>query len=388
MSTQTPNMGLYLPTIAVDSGLTWEQNINANSSILDGHNHSNGSGNQIGPSGININADLPFNINNATALRSVQFNAQAIPLALAADVGCMYVSGVDLYYNDVNGVQIQITTGGSVNATSSGISSGTASASFVASTLVVNSASNTPANIKGASLLLGNTGVSGSNYLQLSPPSALALNYSITLPALPGSTSFLTMDSSGTMAASTSISGGITGSMIASATVTGSNIASATITGGNIASGTVTPANLSSTGTGTSGSSGSFSTSSTSYVSVTNLSVALSLSSSTRVVVITLQSSNPNPTPTGGVDYSVSIYNSLNSSSIGYLQLLRNGTPIQVANVIGAGSTNGSFGTPSTGYTFYDIPGGTSPTYSIRAAVQQGAQVMLVSNIIMVCYAL
>ena len=198
-------MNLILPTIAVDSGLTWEQAINANSSILDTHNHAAGSGVPINPSGMNINLDLPFNGNNATTLRSVRFTAQVSPLATPTDLGCLYVSGADLYYNDENGNQIQITSGGTVNATSSGISSGTATASFSGSTLVVNSASNTPANVQCASILLGNTGTTNSKYVTISPVNPLAANYAITLPLAPASQKIMTMDASGVITAPYSV---------------------------------------------------------------------------------------------------------------------------------------------------------------------------------------
>ncbi|HEY1646033.1 MAG TPA: hypothetical protein VGF75_06780, partial [Candidatus Saccharimonadales bacterium] len=197
MSVLSPNMSLVLPTIGIDSGLTWEQSVNTNSGILDGHNHSVGSGVQINPSGINMNADLPFNSFNAVTLRSVRFSAQVSPISLPTDIGCIYVSGVDLYYNDINGNQIQITASGLVNATSSGISSGTATASFSSGTLVVNAASNTPANIQGASILIGNTGVANSKFITLSPPSAIPNNYNIVLPPLPAQTNVMTLDTSG-----------------------------------------------------------------------------------------------------------------------------------------------------------------------------------------------
>lgn len=199
MAVQTPNMFLYQPVIAVDSGLTWEQNVNTNSAIIDGHNHSIGSGVQINPSGINLNADLPFNNNNAISLRSSRYLSQPSPIALASDLLCSYFSGVDFYVNDGNGNQIQITSGGTVNATSSGISNGTASASFVSSVLVVDSAPNAPANIQAASFLMGNTGIVGSFYLTLSPPSSLVANYSLVLPSLPPQTNVMILDTSGNM---------------------------------------------------------------------------------------------------------------------------------------------------------------------------------------------
>lgn len=223
----TPNMNLRTPTIGVDSGMTWEQAINYNSGILDTHNHTSGSGVPIPPSGLNMNADLPMQGQNITALRSTRFNAQGSPLAGVADLGCLYVSGVDLYFNDENGNQIQMTSGGSVNATSSGISSGTATASFSASILVVNSASNTPASIKGGSVLIGNTGTSGSNYITLSPPNILAANYSVFLPVLPAQTNVMTLDASGNMASITYDQVG------QNMTVTGANAIAATMTNAN-----------------------------------------------------------------------------------------------------------------------------------------------------------
>ena len=202
--TTSPNMSLLVPTVGVDPGPDWATNLNASLTILDQHNHSPGQGVLINPDGLNINADLPFNNNNATLLRSARFQVQSAPLALASDIGCLYVSGVDLYYNDVNGNQIKMTSGGTVNATSSGISSGTATASFVAGELVVNSAPNTPANIQGASILIGNN-VANSNYVTLSAPNALAADETITLPVVPASTQLLSMTSSGNIAANTQI---------------------------------------------------------------------------------------------------------------------------------------------------------------------------------------
>lgn len=206
MSVVTPNMNLIQPVIGVDSGLVWEYGINANSAVIDNHNHSFGYGVQITPTGININADLPFNGNNLTLVRSTNYLPQPAPLSNVTDVNCVYVSGVDLYYNDGNSNVVKITSGGTVNATSSGISSGTATASFVSSVLVVNAAVNTPANIQAGSILLGNN-VANSKFLTLSPPPSMAANYSLTLPPLPSQTSFLTLDTSGNMIANTTIDG-------------------------------------------------------------------------------------------------------------------------------------------------------------------------------------
>ncbi len=194
MSTVTPNMNLVVSTIGVDSGLLWEQNLNASLTLIDQHNHSPGYGVQINPSGININATLPMNNNALSTIGSLVFQQQSS----LATLNALFV-GVDgnLYFNDGAGdPSIQITAGGVVNATASGIASGTATASFVSSVLVVNAAPTLPANIQGASILLGNNSA-GSKYLTLSPPPAMAANFNLTLPSLPSVQSYLSIDTSG-----------------------------------------------------------------------------------------------------------------------------------------------------------------------------------------------
>lgn len=222
-TTISPNMGLVVPTVGVDPGPDWGNNLNASLIIVDGHNHSPGQGIQITPAGMSINSDLPFGNNNAINLRSVRFQVQGSAISGAADLGCLYLTGADLWFNDENGNQIQMTAGGTVNATSSGISSGSATASFVGGVLVVNAAANTPANIQGASLLLGNN-VASSKYLTLSPPNSMVANYQLNLPNLPSSTSFLTLDTSGNIVGSIPTNQGITGSNLAGNTIDGSKI--------------------------------------------------------------------------------------------------------------------------------------------------------------------
>ena len=196
----SPNMGLPVPVVGQDLGPQWATDNNSCLGAIDSHNHSTGQGVAINPAGMNINSDLTFGGNNATGFRSLRLSVQPSALSLATDLGCLYVSGVDLYYNDESGNQVRITSGGTVNATSSGISSGTATASFVAGVLVVNAASTTPANVQCASILLGNNSA-GTNYATLSPPSALGSNYSLVLPTIPAVKSIMALDASGNMSA-------------------------------------------------------------------------------------------------------------------------------------------------------------------------------------------
>lgn len=239
MSFENPsaNMNMPIPGVSLTSGPTWASDLNASLTILDNHDHSPGNGVKVTPAGIDISTDLAFGSNNALAMRSSRYTPQSSPLALAADLDCTYVSGVDLWYNDGLGNQIQITAGGGVAGTPGSISNLTppASASYVAgsSTFVWQSDVNTPANMDFASAILRNLSVSSFG-LTLGPPLAMGADYSITLPLLPVSQSFITIDNTGSMGASVSTSGGITGSMIAAATITGSNVAPATIAASNL----------------------------------------------------------------------------------------------------------------------------------------------------------
>lgn len=235
----TPLMGLPISIIGVDTGLTWEQNLNSALNRIDQHNHTSGNGNQVLPGGININSDLSFQTQNATDLRTARFIPQSMPITAAApDQNCIYVcvsgGNNELFYNDSEGNQVQLTAGGLVNATASGISSGTASALFISNVLVVNADTNTPANIQGASLLLGNN-VANSKYLTLSPPAAMAADYTLTLPVLPGALSFVSLDTSGNFGVSVAVAGGITASNIAAGTITTTQIAAATVRDSNLA---------------------------------------------------------------------------------------------------------------------------------------------------------
>lgn len=193
-------MGLIIPGVGTEASPTWATDLNASLASIDSHNHSSGQGVQIQPNGMNINADLAFQGNNATLLRSTRFSPQGAVLSGSLDVGCLYVVGNELYYNDVTGGHnVQITSSGSVNATSSGISSGTASAAFSAGVLVVKASSSSGANTLMQSLVLTNSG-NLTNQLTVQAPS-LAASYSLTLPSVPVSTELLQIDTSGNISA-------------------------------------------------------------------------------------------------------------------------------------------------------------------------------------------
>lgn len=240
----TPNMQLPNPVPGMDPGPDYADNLESSLDIIDQHNHSAGQGVLIQPNGINISSDLPFNSNNAVTLRSVRFLSQLSPIPnTAPDVGILYVSGNELWYNDyTGGNQVQITTNGLINATSSGISSGTATAAFSGGVLVVKSSSTSFANVDLQSVVLANAG-NITNQLTLLAPT-LSSSYDLTLPLVPLANSFLQIDTSGNISAGPAIVAGITGSNIAPATIAGSNIAAATITGSNVAATTIAGSNM------------------------------------------------------------------------------------------------------------------------------------------------
>lgn len=222
----SPNMSLREPVPGVEIGPAWANDINYDLSVLDGHNHNPGSGVQITPSGLNISADLPFGDNNATLLRSVIFTNNSGVLSQPADITSLYAAGGNLYYNNLSGTPVQITNGSSVNAGAGsigGLPSGTASVNFSGGIYVFQSATLTPATIDVGSVIIRNTSAS-SNGITLQAPGSLASNYSITLPSLPGTNSFITISSSGNMGTLTQTRG-ITGSMVALNTLTVANAA-------------------------------------------------------------------------------------------------------------------------------------------------------------------
>jgi hypothetical protein len=214
-------MGLTVPEVSVTPGPTYASEVNLSLSVIDQHTHSPGSGVQITPSGLNINSDLPFQNNNATGLRTSRYTPQGAPItgSSSQDVGCVYVAGVDLYYNDGSGNQIRMTQSGGVAGATGSIAGLTAPASAtyvsVSNTFVWQSDVNTAANLDARNLILRNSAASSFG-LTLQPPAAMSGNLALTLPGLPGATSFVTLDSSGNFNGNVPIAGGITRPMQAS----------------------------------------------------------------------------------------------------------------------------------------------------------------------------
>ncbi len=210
----TPNMNLLVPVVGEELAPTWAQDLNISLGTIDGHTHAPGSGVQITPSGLNINASLPFNSNSATGLAFVNFVSQGGGVPTPTN-GSVYRSGVDLFYKDGGGTAIQLTAGGVVNATSSAIDA----ASYI---LRYNGSYPSPAG----------------NAIVLAAPSSLSGVYQFTLPAAPpASTLPLVMGTTGILSTSQ-----ITGAQIsATAGITGSQLANGTISFNQINNSAISP---------------------------------------------------------------------------------------------------------------------------------------------------
>ena len=245
----TPNMTLTLPTVGVTAGPAYATQINAALTVVDGHDHSTGSGVQITPAGININADLSINSMNVTDVKTVRFTAQPSALAgTSPNLAALYVVNDDLYYNDGLGNQVAITASGAVAGAPGNITNLVAPASVTytsggAPNYKFMSTATESANLDAASLLIRNPGVAATYALTLQAPT-LVNNYSVTLPILPASASFLQIDSSGVITATPTLALGITAANLAADAVTTSKILDLNVTNAKIANSTIASSKL------------------------------------------------------------------------------------------------------------------------------------------------
>lgn len=238
----TPNMSLTVPGVGTEAGPQYATEINQDLNLLDAHDHTAGRGIAIVPAAMNINTALTFANNFATNVAGVNLQPQSSTPA----INTVYESGVDLFYVDGNGNNVQLTSGGGVAGSPGNITGLTppASVSYISasSTFVFQSDTNIAANLDVGSVLLRNLTPNSTFALTLSAPAALTNNYNVRLPILPASQSFMTIDNLGNIGAPALYP--LTSADIASATILSSNIAAATILGSNIANATITSANL------------------------------------------------------------------------------------------------------------------------------------------------
>lgn len=209
MSTiNTPYMNLNLPVPTSEPGPQWAVELNAALGLVDSHNHSTGQGAPILAASININSDLAFNNNNLNTVRSMRFQNQGSPLSLPADVTSIYASGGDLWYNNLSGQQVKITSGATLNAGSIGGIGGdyTTSGALELYTSATTSYSFTTdgtqlANMFNGAMKIYRTGTSDFG-VTLQAPSSLSASYILTLlTGLPSSQTALSVSSTGQISA-------------------------------------------------------------------------------------------------------------------------------------------------------------------------------------------
>ena len=377
----SPNMNLPIPVVGVDPGPQWALDIDSCLTLIDSHNHSPGSGVQITPLGLNINADLTFGSNNATNLRSARFTAQSSPLALATDLGCLYESGVDLWYNDGSGNQIRLTQSGSIVGTSGSITGlvSPASASYNAgsSTFIWQSAVNTPANMDAASYILRNLSAN-SKGLTLEPPNAMGSNYSLVLPSLPAQQNIMTLDASGNITAPWNVDNA---TLIVSSNQLQVN--SQGIQTANIANNAVTQAKMeirptgsSTEGTGglaISSTCGSFSTSSQTPIQITNLSVTLTCLGNPIMISLIPDSSG---FPSIFTSQTISNVATQTFSQIIFYVASSEIGRVEVGGHITA-NTNGSFTVPASSCSVICFPGSGTFTFTAKALTDSTSNVFV-----------
>lgn len=363
------NMGLPIPSVGIQSGPDYATNINASLTLVDSHDHSAGKGVQISPAGININSDFAMNSNNLITARSLRMVAQGAVLSLPTDLRCLYAVGVDLYFNDGSGNQIQITQSGGIAGTPGSIANlaSPASASYVSanSTFVWQSAATTPANMDGAAYIFRNL-TANSKGLTVSPPAAMASDYSITWPTLPASTRILSIDTSGNIAA------GVSGTIVAA------DIATAAIITTKISDGNVTRPKLASVGQQISSSSGSFSTTSGSFVDVTNLTVTITTTGRPVMIVAVPDGSSAMRTE----------LNRTAAVATGTAQILRGATPIASYqfNSQATGATQIVITAPMQLLMLDPVSAGTY-TYKVQVSTSNSSTFFF-QNVVLVAYEL
>lgn len=366
----SPNMNLSIPVVGQDPGPDWADNLNNCLTLIDAHNHSPGFGVPVTPAGLNINATVDFQDNNAIGLMSARFQSQSSPLGGLSDLDCLYVATGNLFYNDGSGNQIQITSGGGIVGAPGNITGlvppAAVTYSPISQTFTFTAMANTPANLDAGFIKLRNN-VAFSNAVTLFPPASMASNFTLTLPTLPSVQSFMTLDNTGLMAApwvldnvSLEVAGGTT-----------IQIKDNGVTTPKIVDAAVTRPKLAAVGQQISLSCGSFSTSSGTAVVVQDQTVTITTTG--RPVMISWQATQPVIPP-----QSSSIALAAGNAAIIFVE--RDSAPI-ISWLIDPPDYAPSF-------LFLDPVSAGTHTYTVKAFISSGSATLSITSFQLAAYEL
>ncbi len=371
----SPNMGFPVPGIATEPGPQYATDINQALLTIDSHDHSPGQGIPIGSQGINLQTDLTFNGMNATTLRTVRFVSTTA--SSGTDVGCVYVKGVDLFYNDLNANVIRMTLNGGLATT--GIFVG-----VISTTAIISSNAGVPASSGFIRMVNNSDFVSWRN----------AANSGDDKVYFDSSDVFQVVGT-GIQSDTVKLRDAVGGKVVTHQAVSGSSaynvvwpvnppLAATSAmplimsTSGSLIAQRLVRYQLPSAGQQISNSCATFSTSNTSLTDVTNLSVTLTTTG--RPVMVFLQPLNNSAT--GGI-FQLSGTGSGVSGGIGFT---RDVTDIVYFGLAASAPTNGAW--PAGGFSFLDVPTAGSHTYKAQTKVDNATWTAFVRELTLVAYEL
>jgi|GEM_PF-5642620 len=201
----TPNMSLDLPVPSTTPGPTWATKVNVAFDEVDAHDHSSGNGARVTPAGLNIIADLLFNNNSATGLKTARLQDQGAVPSNASDIGCVVNVNGDLWWRNAAGTGVQITSGGGINIASVGTIGGDYGQPGITASVNYSDLLKTFVFLRGsgetAELLVGDLSIqnkaSGSQSVTIKASNA-TVAYALTLPVIsPAADTVLSFDVTG-----------------------------------------------------------------------------------------------------------------------------------------------------------------------------------------------
>jgi hypothetical protein len=189
----SPNMGLSVLIPGTTTGPGWATSLESDKLLIDSHTHVAGQGVQVPSAGLNINANLPFGGNAPTGVGYVGLQAGSLQSGVL--LNAILQSGSNLYWNNGSGQPVQITSAGSLAASTiggiTGLSGTTAALTYSAALQLFIATSNTnlSAGWDGADITVRPRNVVSAQGVKIQAPTTLASSYTTTLPpALPLST--------------------------------------------------------------------------------------------------------------------------------------------------------------------------------------------------------